>query len=166
MVFYGTNGSDKENHALIAKVRYDQQVWWYRGNGNVQIVSDKDFNLERFPNQNIILYGHADINSAFDQLLTTSPIQVKHNIIKFGQLQYEGDYGVFFTYPRFDTDENLVGVIGMTTENMIRASQQARYFISGVSCPDYAIFGIDVLTEGFSSVVEVGYFNSNWELPY
>ena len=163
---YGTNGSDKENRALIAKIRYDQQVWWYRGNGNVQIVSDKDFNLERFPNQNIILYGHADINSAFDQLLTTSPIQVKHNIIKFGQLQYEGDYGVFFTYPRFDTDENLVGVIGMTTENMIRASQQARYFISGVSCPDYAIFGIDVLTEGFSSVVEAGYFNSNWELPY
>ena len=100
----------------------------------------------------LILYGHADINSVFDQLLVTSPIQVKHNIIKFGQLQYEGDYGVFFTYPRFDTDENLVGVIGMTTEKMIQASQQARYFISGVSCPDYAIFGIDVLTEGFDGV--------------
>ena len=51
---YGTNGSDKENHALIAKVHYDQQAWWYRGNGNVQIVSDKDFNLDQFPNQNII----------------------------------------------------------------------------------------------------------------
>lgn len=97
-------------------------------------------------------------------LLKAAPIQVKRNSVQIGDRRYEGDYGVFFAYPRPKTTDNLVGVVGMTNEMMIRAGQQARYFVSGVTCPDYAIYGFDSLEKGFGGVVEAGYFDNFWQL--
>ncbi len=97
-------------------------------------------------------------------LLKAAPIQVERNSVQIGDRRYEGDYGVFFAYPRPKTTDNLVGVVGMTNEMMIRAGQQARYFASGVTCPDYAIYGFDSLEKGFGGVVEAGYFDNFWQL--
>ncbi|MGB9594804.1 MAG: prolyl oligopeptidase family serine peptidase, partial [Candidatus Poribacteria bacterium] len=122
---YGTNGSDEENEAMIAKARYDSQIWWYRGNGTVTIVSDQDFNPNKFEGRNIILYGNADTNSAFDKLLKNCPIKVNRNGIKVRDRLYQGDLGAFFLYPRTESDNNLVGVIGNTTIKALRMNFQA-----------------------------------------
>lgn len=162
---YGTSGTDEENAAILAKVRYDAQMWWYRGNGTVEIVADKDFNPENFADRNIILFGNADTNSVFGKLLSECPIQMDRNGVKIGQESYPGDMGVFFVYPRPKSDENLIGVIGATTPKAMRMNLQARYFVSGVACPDFVVFSADVLTEGMEGIINSGYFNNEWKLP-
>src|SRR5207244_9792421 len=53
MVFvYGTKGSAEENAWAYAKARYDAETFWYRGNGAVDVIADKDFGPERFPDRN------------------------------------------------------------------------------------------------------------------
>ena len=160
---YGTHGTDEENRAILAKVRYDSQVWWYRGNGNVTIIPDVAFDPGRFEGRNVILYGNADVNIAFDLLPERCPIKVKRDLVAVGDRTYRGDLGVFFVYPLEGSDENLVGVIGMTSLKAIRMNYQARYFISGVAYPDYTVFGLEILSEGMEGVLECGYFDNGWE---
>lgn len=161
---YGTYGSDEENKAILAKVRYDAQNWWYRGNGNVVIVPDREFDPEKFAGCNVILYGNSDINSVFKSLLKDCPIQVDRNEVRIGQKSYQGDASVLFVYPRTGSDENLVGIIGMTTLKSVRVNYQASYFTSGVTCPDYVIFSPETLSNGMSGVLDAGYFDNQWGL--
>jgi dienelactone hydrolase len=161
---YGTSGSHEENAAILAKVRYDAQVWWYRSNGTVTIISDHDFSPEHFAGRNVILYGNADTNSAFSLLPKNCPIQVDRQEIRIGQRSYKGDSGVFFVYPLPGSDENLIGVVGATSPKATRMSFQASYFISGVACPDYVVFGSEVLSKGMAGVLEAGYFDNEWGL--
>jgi dienelactone hydrolase len=160
---YGTDGSDEENSAIVAKVRYDSQIWWYRGNGTVDIVADRDFDPIEFIGRNVILYGNADTNSAFNKVLKDCPIQISRNEIKVREKSYKGDLGVFFLYPRFGSDINLVGVIGNTSVKAMRMNYQANYFTSGTVCPDYAVFGLDTLSKGLEGVLECGYFSNEWK---
>jgi dienelactone hydrolase len=161
---YGTSGSDEENAAILAKVRYDSQVWWYRGNGNAMIVPDSQFDPDRFAGRNVILYGNADTNSAFGRLLKECPIQVDRGEIRIGDRAYPGDLGILFIYPRPGSDENPIGVIGSTSVKATRMNFQAQYFISGVACPDYVLFGIETLSSGMAGVLEAGYFDNEWKL--
>jgi hypothetical protein len=160
---YGTNGSDEENSAIIAKVRYDSQIWWYRGNGTVEIVADRDFDPIEYVGRNVILYGNADTNSAFNKVLKDCPIQVNRNEIKVREKSYKGDLGVFFLYPRLGSNINLVGVIGNTNAKALRMNYQANYFTSGAVCPDYVVFGLDTLSKGLEGVLECGYFSNEWK---
>ena len=161
---YGTSGSDEENAAILAKVRYDSQVWWYRGNGNAMIVPDSEFDPDQLAGRNIILYGNADTNSAFSHLLKDCPIQANRGEIRIGDKAHPGDLGALFIYPRLGSDENLIGVIGSTSVKATRMNFQAQYFISGVACPDYVLFGIETLSRGMTGVLEAGYFDNEWKL--
>jgi pimeloyl-ACP methyl ester carboxylesterase len=69
---YGTRGTPAENAWALAKVRYDTEQFWYRGNGSVDIIADSDFIPERFPDRNVVLYGNADTNTAWNSLLASS----------------------------------------------------------------------------------------------
>ena len=46
----------------------------------------------------------------------------------------------------------------------MRMNFQARYFTSGVACPDYVVFGLETLSKGMAGVLEAGYFNNQWGL--
>jgi hypothetical protein len=46
MFVYGTKGTKEENAWAYAKARYDAEVWWYRGNGAVDVIADTDFDSE------------------------------------------------------------------------------------------------------------------------
>jgi len=162
---YGTGGTPEENAAVLAKVRYDAQAWWYRANGHVAIIPDTAFAPERYPDRNVILYGHAAMNSAFHVLPASCPIRVDRGQVQVGDRLYEGDVGAFFVYPRRDSKLASVGVIGFTTPLLTRYSLEPRYFTSGVAYPDYTIFGPETLTEGLKGVREAGYFDGEWKLP-
>ena len=161
---YGTSGTEAENAAILAKVRYDAEVWWYRGNGNVEIVPDSEFDPVMFAGRNIILYGNADTNSAFD-CLEDCPVEVGRDGVRVGKKTFHGDVGVYFVYPRSGSDENLVGVVGFTSAKATRVSFHARYFVSGVACPDFVVFDTGVLSGGMSGVLDAGYFSNEWKLP-
>jgi hypothetical protein len=78
MVFvYGTAGNREENEWARLKARYDAESWYYRANGAVDIVADRDFRPEDHPDRGIVLYGNADTNRAWAGLLGDCPVQVR-----------------------------------------------------------------------------------------
>lgn len=161
---YGTSGTPEENAAVLAKVRYDAQVWWYRGNGTAEIVPDHEFDPDRFVGRNVILYGNADTNSSFSQLLEGCPIQVNRHEVRIGQRNYNGDLGLLLVYPLKGSGDNLMGIVSATSTKAMRMNFQARYFVSGAVCPDYVIFDFETLSEGMAGILEAGYLDNEWNL--
>ena len=72
----------EENEQILAKVRYDSEMFWYVGNGSFEIIPDKEFNPEDYKNNNILLYGNSDQNSAYKNLLNDSPVKISNNTIE------------------------------------------------------------------------------------
>lgn len=160
---YGTSGTPEENAASAAKARFDQQNWWYRGNGWTQVISDKDFDPAKHPGCNVILYGNADTNSAFGKVLSGCPINIRRGRVTMGERTFDGDVATYFCYPRSGTTDCLVGVVGASSTVAMRRIFDPRYFTSGVSLPDYVIFGDQTLLKGDGGVLASGYFDNLWK---
>jgi pimeloyl-ACP methyl ester carboxylesterase len=161
---YGTHGNAEENAAILAKVRYDQECWWYRGNGNVLVIADRDFSPARHTHRNVILYGNSDTNSAFGALLKDCPVWVRRGEEFVAGVFYRGDLAAWYFYPRTDSFEDAVGVVGATSALATRRGFEPRYFTSGVSLPDYTVAGPDLLIRGTDAVLATGYFDNEWKL--
>jgi predicted esterase len=156
---YGTGGTADENAATLSKVRNDAAAWWYRGNGRVRILADRNFDGDLYKGRNVILYGNRDTNSAFSLLIDECPIRISRDTVIAGRRKYEGDFGALFVYPG---NGALVGVVGATS---VRATRMlgTRYFVSGVAVPDWVIFDEEVLTGGLPAVAASGYFTNEWK---
>lgn len=164
MVFvYGTHGTEEENAATLAQVRYDSETWWYRANGAVPVVRDRDFDPDDFRDRNVIVYGNADTNSAYDRLLPDAPVRVARGAVRIGDEVYEDDLGLYLVYTRPD-GAGMVGVVGATTVPATRMLAASRYFISGVAAPDWIVFSVDTLTHGMEGVAASGFFTDDWRL--
>lgn len=53
----------------------------------------------------------------------------------------------------------------MTSLKAVRMNFQARYFTSGVACPDYVVFGTETLSGAAEGVLDAGCFDNKWSLP-
>jgi hypothetical protein len=81
MIFvYGTSGNKEENEWSLNKARYDAEAWYYRGNGAVDIIADKEFSLAKFSDRGVVLYGNKTTNTAWKILLEDCPIQIERNL--------------------------------------------------------------------------------------
>ena len=68
MVFvYGTKGNAAENKWSFDKARYDAETWYYRGNGAVDIIADKEYSPEKYDGSNVIIYGNASTNGIYNR---------------------------------------------------------------------------------------------------
>lgn len=75
MIFiYGTSGNKAENEWAYNKARVDAETWYCRGNRAVEMLSDREFDLKKYGNRGIVIYGNADTNPAWKVLLDQSPI--------------------------------------------------------------------------------------------
>lgn len=166
MVFvYGTAGSDAEDETNYNKARYDSETWYYRGNGAVDMIPDREFDPELYKDRGVILYGNSDTNSAWNKLLKKSPIQVSRKEIKVGNQTFEGDdLGALFLYPRSDSDVASIAVISGTGVKGMKAVTANQYFSGGSGFPDYFIFKSSMLKDGSESVIGAGFFDNNWKL--
>lgn len=166
MVFvYGTSGTTEENNWAFNKARFDAETWYYRGNGAVDMISDKEFNPASYPDQGIIIYGNATTNSAYNKLLTNCPILVKRGSISFGKEILKGnDLGAYFMWPRNDSKIASVAVITGTGIQGMHAADANQYFSGGSGFPDYMIFSTDLVKEGIKGLKFAGFFNNSWEL--
>lgn len=162
---YGTHGTAEENAACLAKVRFDQQMWWYRANGNVEVIPDVAFTPAKYRGRNVVLFGHADMNSAFGYLLADCPIAVRRGRVQVGEQRFDGDLSAWLVYPIHGTDADSVVVVGATSALAMRRTFEPRYFTSGVSLPDYAVVGPELLQKGDEAVLAAGYFGGDWSLP-
>jgi dienelactone hydrolase len=166
MVFvFGTRGNDTENQWAFNKARYDAEVWYYRGNGAVDIISDKDFSPEQYKDRSVILYGNSITNSAWSKLLKNCPINVTSDRIKFGDQHFTGkDLATYFTWPRNDSNVAMIAVVSGTGINGMRATDPNQYFAAGSGFPDYMIFTLDMLRNGSKAVKAAGFFNNQWKI--
>ena len=166
MIFvYGTKGTASETALGYAKARYDAETWWYRGNGNVPILPDTLFDATLEPDRSVVLFGNAETNSAWDALLSESPVQADRNSVMIGDRMIRGkDLAFTSLRPRPGNNKGSVVVIGATGEEGWRTAFSNRYFISGAGYPDFLVFSSEMLRSGMDGVKATGFFGNDWSL--
>lgn len=174
MVFvYGTAASNPEvNRWCQQKARLDAEVFWYRGNGAVQVVSDRVFlaGLEKDPvrwaERNVILYGGKNSNRAYSVLVGDSPVEVGDGVVRVGDQRWTGDrFGCLFVRPRKGTGRALVAVQAGSGIVGCRVLDHVPIFVSGVGLPDYVVVTPKVFESAPEGIIAAGYFDHQWELP-
>ncbi len=165
MVFvYGTKGNELEKSWALQKARYDAEQFYYRGNGSIEIISDEKFLQHPSPDCNVILFGNADTNQAWNLLLKNSPLQVKAGEIKTPTKTLKGDdYSVCFVQLRSDSKKYLVGVVSGTGSHAMHRTDLFTYFTSGVAYPDWLIIDGKNTPTSEKSLVGLGYWNYRWQ---
>ena len=151
----------------MACARFDAQVWWYRGNGDVPVLSDRQFLAGDYRGRNVIVYGNATNNRAWREVFPRScPILVEQGRISLGErVWYGGDRACVFVYPRRGDPEALAAAFAATGPRGQRLGHTLLPFVSGVGYPDYAVFSTDILTRGDGGVLQAGWFSNDWSLP-
>lgn len=162
---YGTGGDSAENEACYDKARLDAETFWYRGNGAVELVPDSEFHPTAEPDRNVILFGNADINSAWSALLPDCPIQIARGVLRIGEQSLNGDGLVCLAVrPRPGSDRASVGVVAATGAAGLRLSTQIAYFQSRIAFPDWTVFTSPPQLAGHPVAVGTGYFGLDWRL--
>ena len=165
MVFvYGTNGNAEENKWNLSKAKYDAETWYYRGNGAVDIIADKDYS-EKYAGRNVIIYGNATTNSVYNKLLSDCPLKIERNKMTAGNETWEADdLGVYFTWPIKGSAIHSVGVIAGTGLKGMQAANANQYFAGASGFPDFMIFKLDMLQQGSQAIKMAGFFDNQWKL--
>ncbi len=167
VLVYGTQGTPQENEWAFAKARLDAETFWYRANGSVDILADHEFDTAAETDRSVILYGHANSNSAWNTLLADSPVQVSRDLVTIGEHELTGGgLACLFVRPRPGSDIALVGVVTGTGIRSMRLTNTLPYFVSGVAYPDCIVLGEDVLTKGSSGVMVAGFFGNDWSATH
>lgn len=166
MIFvYGTKGTKPENEWAYNKARFDAESWYYRGNGAVDIIADRDFAVEKYAGRNVILYGNAQTNSAWKALLSDASIQVDRNKIAIGKDIFTGnDLAAYFIWPMKNSPVTFAGVVAGTGIEGMQAANANQYFAGGSGFPDFMIFRLDMLRDASKGIITAGFFDNNWKL--
>ncbi len=172
---YGTRGSPEENAWSLAKARFDAETFWYRGNGSIDIMSDMSFEAEcadfspnpkdavQFIDRNVIVYGNADSNGAWQRVLKDSPVQVRRGCIEIGdRIELGDDLACLVVRPRPGSDTASVGVVSGTGVAGMRLTDRLPYFVSGVAYPDCIVLSSEMLASGAGGVRAAGFFGLDW----
>jgi pimeloyl-ACP methyl ester carboxylesterase len=166
MVFvYSTAGNEDENQWSFEKARYDAETWYYRGNGSVDIIADKEYSPARYAGRSVILYGNASTNSAWKSLLIDCPIQVQRGRVVAGDKEWKSDsLGAYFVWPLKDAPEACVAVIGGSGLKGMEAADANQYFAGASGFPDFMIFDMSMLQSAGGGVRFAGFFDNDWKL--
>ncbi|MEN9732515.1 MAG: hypothetical protein RLZ45_510, partial [Verrucomicrobiota bacterium] len=165
LLVYGTRGTPEENAWAIAKARFDSESFWYRGNASLEMIPDTAFEARRYRDRGVILYGNADSNGAWKELLGDSPVQVRRGSVRVGDRETTGtDLCCLFLQPRRDSDVASVGVVSGSGVVGMRLADRLPYFLAGVALPDLTVFGPATLEQGWGAVLGAGYFGNDWSV--
>jgi hypothetical protein len=160
----GTHGTPEENAWAAEKARFDAELYEYRGNGAVDVVTDRQYNPGW--QRNAILYGNADTNSAWKPLLGTCPIQVTREQVSVGKTAVAGsDVAALFVYPHKAHGKwVLIGAIAGTGVEGARTTDRLGIFTSGIAYPDWMVLTSAVLKDGVKGVRLTGFYDNAWRL--
>lgn len=164
LLVVGTSGTAEETVWNRARARQDAERWWYRGNGFVEIVDDTDFDPLADPDRGIMLYGHAESNTAWEPLLGDSPVQVQRDHVRVGDRTLQGDLAVAFVRPRPGSDLASVAAVTGTQGAGERSAATLPFFFSGVGWPDWIVLEADSLRTAEDGIVGLGFFGADWSL--
>lgn len=161
VMVYGTHGTPETNRLLYQQVRYDAEKFWYQGNGSADVVPDTLYRDDS--HRNVILYGNETNNLVFRSLLKDSPIRVAEGAVSVDAKEVRGgDMCAAFVVPRKDTPNGQIGVVAATGDEGIRLLSRLQYFNAYLGMPDVTILRANVVTEGESGVLLLGFFGNDW----
>lgn len=162
---YGTRGDAAANAWARQKARFDAEIFQYAGNGAITVLSDVEFNKKAADDRNIILYGNADTNSAWPNVIDSGELIIKNGMLKIGSRAMEGDsHGVVCVVPRKGSDRASVAVIGGTGATGMSITNRLSYFMSGVAYPDFVAFGPDSGKPDEFTIIGAGFFGNDWSV--
>lgn len=162
---YGTQGTPEETEWAFAKARFDAETFGYRGNGSIDVIPDTMFESDHTRDRSVVLYGHADSNRAWAELLGDSPVQARRGHVTVGDRRFEGDnLGILLVRPRPGSEVAHVAAVTGSGLVGLRLTDRLPYFVSGVAYPDWIIFDETTLTHGTAGVVGAGFFGNDWSL--
>lgn len=166
MIFvYGTSGNKAENEWAYNKARFDAETWYYRGNGAVDMIPDREFDLTKHRDRGIVIYGNADTNQAWKLLLDQSPIQVTRDAVTMGGREMrQDDLGTYFMVPRKDHNSLSVAVISGTGIKGLQTANANQYFAGGSGFPDYVVFTSELPRIGLEAIEATGFYKNDWSL--
>lgn len=165
VLVYATGGNDQEKEWYYNRAKFDAEKFWYRANGNVELVADQDFSSGKYADRNIILYGNEDNNQAWTKLLFDCPVSVKNGSFKVGDRTLSGDqWGAYFTYPRADSETASVGVVTATGIKGMKGAYANDYLVNGTTFPDFMLFDHSMMQKGLDGVAASGFFGNDWTI--
>jgi pimeloyl-ACP methyl ester carboxylesterase len=166
---YGTRGTKEETDQNLSLARFHAEEFLYGGNGAIDIVSDRGFLTEdesKTKTGNVVMFGNANSNAAWDRLLPKCPIRVERGSVKVGKQMHRGtDLACLFIWPRSGSDDALVGVAASTGRLGHGALERLPFFTSGAHFPDWTVVGAEMYEKGIKAVRSAGFFGNHWELP-
>ncbi|MEQ9288369.1 MAG: alpha/beta hydrolase [Cyclobacteriaceae bacterium] len=165
VLVYASKGSKEENEWYYNRAQFDAEKFWYRANGNVEIVKDTRFSLSKYPDRNIILYGNKDNNAAWNTLLKNCPVQFSDDKLKVGNRIFAGEqWGGYFVYPRHDSEVASIGVVTATGAGGMKGAYANDYLVNGTTFPDVIIFDDTMMKNGVPGVKCTGFFGNDWSV--
>lgn len=164
IIVYGTGGDAETQQWAAAKARMDAEHFYVRGNGSVEVVSDKELATVRHRGRNVILVGSPSTNSAYELLGVECPIQVQSGKVQIGGKTLTGDLAVLAVVPRPGSDTASIGVISGTSLAGMRLTNRLPYLSSGVGVPDFVVLDARMLRDGASGLRACGYLDCDWQL--
>ncbi|MEG2478775.1 MAG: prolyl oligopeptidase family serine peptidase, partial [Mucinivorans sp.] len=167
VLVYATGGTKEENLWWQNRARFDAETFLYRGNGSMDVIADTEYKADNYKDRNVVLYGNASNNSAWNTLLAFSPIQVRRGELSLGGELYRGDdLATLFVQPHPFSDVALVGVVSGSGISGMKATALNNY-ISGITgFPDFMVFSSDMLLKGLPEVKATGFFDNSWSLEH
>jgi dienelactone hydrolase len=167
---YATRGTPEENAWAYRKARYDAETFWYRGNGDLKLMPDVDLKINA-NHKNVVLYGHAQSNAAWDALLGDGPVRVERGRVTVGERVFEGDdLACLFVRPRpvlvksqTWNNQTLVGVISGSGAIGQRLTERLPIFVSGAGFPDLFLMRPDILSTTSQGELS-GFFGEDWSV--
>jgi hypothetical protein len=155
-----TGGTEEENAWAAAKARYDLETWWIRGNGSFDAIDDTRARPEALKGRNVVLYGNAETNRAWDWFIGARRLRVDRSRVALGGNEQTGSLAVLAVLPRLDG--GLVGVVGGTDLRGCRTTDRLPYFLAGVHYPDVTVLRPQALRVGPPGVAAVAMFGWDW----
>ena len=144
---------------------YDAEAWYYRGNGALDIIPDKDYNTGNYKDRGVIIFGNASTNAAWKTLLSDCPIQADRNKITAGSKTWQGDdLCAYFVWPQKQSVFARVGVVTGTGLQGMKAANANQYFAGASGFPDFMVYSLGLLKNGSKDIKLAGFFSNDWQL--
>jgi hypothetical protein len=124
-------------------------------------MRDVDFDPSADPDRNVVLYGNAETNTAWNTLLSDSPVQMSGKDVRIGKNRMKGDdLGILLIRPRPGSDIASVGVVGGTGVRGMRMTDRRPYMHPGFAYPDLTL----LRAGGDGIVYGAGFFGLDWSV--